>query len=125
MTRRICIGAPIIFTLALSCCSLDTNIDNSAILASVSDLVSIHDAYVVVDVDIDAAVKSDALSESYELKCYIQNNATTPRQLFLMLLKPVAARYEHYVWTDETLTDLQRRVRLRTSDLLKSLAYEI
>lgn len=122
LTRNLVAVALFAATLVgLGGCYARGEIDAGAIQGAVHDLVQIHDRYVETDETLEPSVRNGYLVESLELARLVDQNETVTAERLHDPLINVADRHDVYVRGDETLTQLDQRIYLRTSDILRGV----
>ena len=122
MQRQITI-ALMLCCLFASCCFFETSINTDKIKGPVEDIVSRHDAYIDSDPNLAADHKTmfkEQAASFLLMVCSSDEIAVSDLEALMM----VAARHDVYVKGDADLSELEKRVYLRSTDILRSILKE-
>lgn len=107
--------------LVAGCAFFSKNIQTDAIDGTAELVIQRHDNYVILDGGISEEESLAALQLTVALRSLLKLPEIEP-DIYSEAVVPVCDRHDTYIEGDETLTDLEVRIYLRSSAELRNLA---
>lgn len=111
--------------LLAACTSISPLIQASSIQDSVGIVAQRHDSYVQDDDSLSDEERQEDLEQSSELMVLVFSRDQIGKEELASKFDPVANRHDIYVVGDAALSELQRRVYLRSTQELRRLTEDL
>lgn len=115
---------PFVLCLSLAGCQiLSTEVSTDSIFVTTDCVVARHNSYVGNDTTLDDTDRDLFITDGHQLMRMLTELESIPRETLFPLLIPICDRHDIYVKAD-TLSDLERRIYLRSTEFLRGILGE-
>jgi hypothetical protein len=105
----------------IACCWLSEDIQTSEIQLTVGEIVKFHDGYVNTDASLSPEEREIRIAESFLLLEMVTAQELVSAQAIAPLIHAVCERTRSYFKKDASLDPLERRIYIRSCDILIDL----